>query len=169
MGNDDLRIEQLATRMDLLPVVAGWIYDEWWQDVEDASLNTLTDLLGAHRVPDRIPMTLVALLGAQPVGTATLLAHDVGTEQWPQLSPWVAAVYVVPAYRRRGIGARLVTETVTGAKTMGTGILYLLTTEREDFYRRLGWQALDRAGESVVMSCSGAASSKRGPDPSAER
>jgi predicted N-acetyltransferase YhbS len=152
MRHDDLRIEQLASRIDLLPVVAGWIYNEWWQDVEGASASTLIDLLRAHRVPDQIPMTLVALLGAQPVGTATLLAHDVGTEQWPQLSPWVAAVYVAPAYRRRGIGARLVNEAVIGARALGTGVLYLLTTEREDFYGQLGWQVLDRAGESVVMS-----------------
>jgi hypothetical protein len=76
LRHDDIRIEQLANRIDLLPMVAGWIYDEWWQDVEDASLNTLTDLLRAHRVPDQIPMTLVALLGSQAVGTATLLAHD---------------------------------------------------------------------------------------------
>jgi GNAT superfamily N-acetyltransferase len=42
------------------------------------------------------------------VGTATLLAQDVDTEQWPELSPWLAAVYVVPEYRHRGIGAALV-------------------------------------------------------------
>jgi predicted N-acetyltransferase YhbS len=152
MGHDEVRIEQLANRIELLPVVAGWLYYEWWQDVEDASLGTLTDLLRAHLVPDQIPMTLVALLGEQPVGTATLLAHDVGTEQWPQLSPWMAAVYVAPAYRRRGIGARLVNETVASARAMGTDVLYLLTTEREDFYALLGWQVLDRAQESVVMS-----------------
>lgn len=152
MIHDDLRIEQLANRIDLLPVVAGWIYDEWWQDAEEASLNTLTDLLRAHRVPDQMPMTLIALLGLHPVGTATLLPHDVGTEQWPQLSPWMAAVYVAPAYRRRGIGARLVNETVAGARAIGASVLYLLTTEREDFYGQLGWQVLDRAGESVVMS-----------------
>jgi predicted N-acetyltransferase YhbS len=150
--HNEVRIEQLANRSDLLSVVAGWLYHEWWQDIEDASLSTLTDLLRTHLVPDQIPMTLVALLGAQPVGTATLLAHDVGTEQWPQLSPWMAAVYVAPAYRRRGVGARLVDATVAGARAMGTDVLYLLTTEREDFYARLGWQVLDRAKDSVVMS-----------------
>lgn len=152
MRHEDLRIEQLANRMDLLPVVAGWIYNEWWQEVEDTNVSTLTELLRAHRVPDQIPMTLISLLGTQAVGTATLLAHDVGTERWPQLSPWMAAVYVVPAYRRRGIGAHLVNATVARARAMGTSILYLLTTEREDFYGQLGWQVLDRAGESIVMS-----------------
>jgi GNAT superfamily N-acetyltransferase len=148
----DLRIEQLATRSDLLPVVATWIFEEWWQEVEDASVKTLSDLLRAHLTPDRIPMTLVALLSGRPVGTATLLAHDVGTDQWPQLSPWMAAVYVVPAHRRLGIGACLVNEIAARAKMIGNEVLYLLTTEREEFYAQLGWRVFDREEDSVVMS-----------------
>lgn len=151
MEHGELRIQQLANRTDLLPVVAVWIYEEWWEGAEDASLETLTDLLRAHLVPDQIPLTLVALLDSRPVGTATLLAHDVGTEQWPQLSPWMAAVYVDPAFRRRGIGACLVNEIVGRADAMGTQVLYLLTTEREDFYAQLGWQVFDRAEEKTIM------------------
>jgi predicted N-acetyltransferase YhbS len=101
-------------------------------------LARLTDLLLPHLTPDQIPMTLVALLGPRPVGTATLLAHDIGTEQWPDLSPWMAAVYVVPECRREGIGTRLVNEVVVEAHGLGTEILYLLTTEREGLYARLG-------------------------------
>ncbi len=146
-----LRIEQLAKRADLLPVVAAWIYDEWWQDVEGAGVAKLTDLLRPHLVPDQIPLSLVALLDALPVGTASLLAHDVGTEQWPQLSPWLAAVYVVPEYRHRGIGGALVNEMAAQAGAMGIEVLYLLTNEREDFYSQLGWEVFDRT-DSTVMS-----------------
>ena len=148
----DLRIEQLPSRADLLPVVAAWIYEEWWQQVEGASVSTLTNLLRPHLTPDQIPMTLVALLSGQPVGTASLLAHDVGTDQWPQLSPWMAAVYVVPAHRRRGIGACLVNEIVARAKMIGNEVLYLVTTEREGFYAQLGWRVFDRDESSVLMS-----------------
>lgn len=132
-------------------MVAAWIYDEWWQDVEGSSVGNLTDLLRAHLVPDHIPLTVVASLDTLPVGTATLVAHDSGTEQWSHLSPWLAAVYVVPEYRRRGIGASLVNAIVSAAAAE-TDILYLLTTEREEFYARLGWKVFDRAGEAIVMS-----------------
>jgi GNAT superfamily N-acetyltransferase len=120
--NQPVRIEQMANRTELLPVVAAWIYDEWWQ-----------------YIANHIPLTLVASLDTLPVGTATLLAHDVGTEQWSHLSPWIAAVYVVPEYRRRGIGASLVNAIVSEAAAAGTDVLYLLTTEREGFYVQLGW------------------------------
>jgi len=100
----------------------------------------------------RRDLTLVASLNTLPVGTATLLAHDVGTEQWPDLTPWLAAVYVVPEHRRRGIGASLVNAIVSEAAAAGMDVLYLLTTEREEFYTQLGWEVFDRAGEATVMS-----------------
>lgn len=147
-----VRIEPLAKRKELLPVVAAWIYNEWWQDIEGSSVSKVADLLRAHLVPDRIPITLVASLDVLPVGTATLLVRDIGTEQWPQLSPWLAAVYVVPEHRRRGIGSWLVNAIVTEAAAAGAETLYLLTTEREEFYAQLGWKVFDRSGEAIVMS-----------------
>ena len=145
------RIEQLGRRPELLPVVAKWIYEEWWEGEDEASLEKLTGLLRPHLVPDRIPLTLVALIGSEPVGTATLLEHDVGTEKWPELCPWMAAVYVVPEQRHRGVGGALVKAIVAQAATIGRNVLYLLTVGREEFYAALGWQVLDRAGDSTVM------------------
>jgi len=145
------RIEQLAERPDLLPVVATWIYQEWWTRVDGASAGTLTDLLGTHMALDQMPLTLVATLETLPVGTATLLAHDVGTEQWPQLSPWLAAVYVVPEYRYRGSGAALVNTIVEIASALGVEALYLQTAGSDRFYARLGWGVLDRAEGKIVM------------------
>lgn len=80
------QIEQLADRPELLPTVAGWIYNEWWTKVEGASVRTVADLLRGNLVRGRIPMTLVASLDRSPVGTATVLAHDAGTEEWPHLT-----------------------------------------------------------------------------------
>jgi predicted N-acetyltransferase YhbS len=146
------QIEQLAERPDLVPVVATWIYQEWWTTVDGASADTLTDLLRAHMVPDQMPLTLVASLETLPVGTATLLLHDVGTEQWPELSPWLAAVYVVPEYRYQGIGAALVNAIVAKASALGVPALYLQTLGSEKFYARLGWRVLRRAAGKIVMS-----------------
>jgi predicted N-acetyltransferase YhbS len=146
------RIERLAERPDLLPTVAAWIYNEWWTAVDGANVGKLTDQLRAHLIQDQMPLTLVASLERCPVGTATLLAHDVGTEQWPELSPWLAAVYVVPECRHRGIGAALVNAIVAKAMALGMGALYLLTVGREGFYARLGWQVVHRREDRTVMS-----------------
>jgi len=139
------QIEQLSERPDLLPTIAFWIYSEWWTEVEGATA-------------DQIPVTLVASLECSPVGTATLLAHDVETEEWPDLSPWLAAVYVMPEYRRRGVGAALINAIVEKAASLGVGVLYLSTVEREEFYAGLGWQVLHRIEDKVVMTRSTAGS-----------
>ena len=64
----------------------------------------------------------------------------------------LAAWVIIPEYRRRGIGASLVNAIVSEAAAARTDVLYLLTTEREDFYAQLGWEVFDRAGEATVMS-----------------
>lgn len=137
------QIEQLAERPDLLPTVAEWIYNEWWTEVEGASVGTLADLLRAHLVRDQIPLTLVASLNRCPVGTATLLAHDVETEEWPDLTPWLAAVYVMPEYRRRGVGAALIQSIVEKAGRSGLG---------RSTYRRLGEKTTTPAGDGMLST-----------------
>lgn len=146
------RIEQLAQHSELLPVVATWIYNEWWSGIAGETVETLTRKLGAHLTHDRIPLTLVALLQRRPVGTVTLLDHDIGTEQWPERSPWLAALYVIPECRRQGIGAGLVTAVEGRATALGVETLYLATTGREAFYGRLGWKLAECADRQVVMS-----------------
>jgi predicted N-acetyltransferase YhbS len=147
-----LRIEQLAERPEWLPVIADWIYNEWWTSVDGASVGTLSDLLRTHLILDQMPLTLIASLDSRPVGTVTLLAHDVGTEQWSSLSPWLAALYVLPQYRRRGIGGALMNAVVAKSTALGEERLHLLTIGREQFYTDLGWQVVDRNEKKVVMT-----------------
>ena len=147
-----LRIEQLAEHPHLIPIIAGWIHSEWWASAAGASVETISSHLQAHLVLDQIPLTLVALSGSRPIGTATLVAHDVGTDEWPHLSPWLAALYVLPGCRQRGVGGALVNAAAAKASALGVGLLHLLTTEREQFYAHLGWQVTDRGDEKVVMS-----------------
>ena len=53
-------IEQLADRPDCLPIVAAWIYEEWWTHVPGANTDSLIGLLRSHLSRDRIPLTLIA-------------------------------------------------------------------------------------------------------------
>ncbi|MBV8805563.1 MAG: GNAT family N-acetyltransferase, partial [Sinobacteraceae bacterium] len=68
------------------------------------------------------------------------------------LSPWLAALYVIPDCRCRGVGGALVNATVSKARALGVRVLYLYTADREDFYAHLGWKVVDRSDWKVVMS-----------------
>jgi N-acetylglutamate synthase-like GNAT family acetyltransferase len=87
-------------------------------------------------------MTVVALSDETLLGSASLIAHDMDTRM--DLSPWLASVYVTPAYRDRGLGSTLVRRIASEAATLGFERLYLFTPDRERFYARLGWTVLER-------------------------
>jgi GNAT superfamily N-acetyltransferase len=83
----------------------------------------------------------VALAEEQLLGAASLLAHDVATR--PDLSPWLAGVFVAPGHRRRGVGAALVERVVQEARALGIPRLYLYTTGSGALYFRLGWSVVE--------------------------
>jgi GNAT superfamily N-acetyltransferase len=103
---------------------------------------------------DRIFESFVALLDAVPVGTATVLDHDVNTDRWPDHTPWIAAVYVDPGVRRRGIGQKLVSEATAFVRSRGIDTVYLWTIDRGGWYERLGWELVESYnGDNNLVSC----------------
>ena len=84
----------------------------------------------------------VAVDGDEPVGCASLIEHDMLTR--PELSPWLAGVFVPREHRRRGIGAALVERVVAEARSLGVPRLYLYTPGSGTLYLRLGWSVVER-------------------------
>ena len=73
-----------------------------------------------------------------PVGTVAL-AQDLST----RLTPSVVGLFVVPAFRRQGIGAALINETARFAKRLNYNRLYLSTMVLDEFLLRNGWRKID--------------------------
>jgi GNAT superfamily N-acetyltransferase len=146
-----LTIVTLSDRPDLLATVATWVYEQWWSHLPEHSAATLANMLSERRTSDQIYESFVALLDSVPVGTATVLDHDVDTERRPDLTPWVAAVYVIPEARRQGIGEKLVSQATAFAQSKGFNTVYLWTTDRRNWYERLGWQLLEQFDSNSAL------------------
>src|SRR5699024_1049868 len=54
------------------------------------------------------PITLIALEGGKCVGTVSIYKNDLAER--PNYQPWLAALYVLPGYRGKGIADRLVSD-----------------------------------------------------------
>jgi GNAT superfamily N-acetyltransferase len=121
--------------------VARWIYDEWTH-VTDPELETQVARTRTWLSHDRIPLCLVALDGARCVGTISIFVDDLPA--LPDLTPWLAAFYVDREWRRRGVGAALMTRLLEVAKELGIGRLYLHTETAAPYYRKRGWRYLFR-------------------------
>jgi predicted N-acetyltransferase YhbS len=115
--------------------VAAWIHTEFWADKQIHTPASLAALLRDAARPDSIPLSLLALVDGEPVGTVNLVEND--DDKRAHLRPWLAALVVVREQRGRGIGSRLVRKLAGLAATLGYSSMYL-GTDNPSFYARQG-------------------------------
>ena len=126
-------------RPDLVPVVARWLWDEFWRAGGHSLEATQTAVMTS--VADQpMPRTYVLLVGDHPVGTASLVAHDL--EERPDLTPWLAGVVVDPPARGQGYAAHLIAAVEAAARAAGIPRLWLYTRAAERIYARAGWRTV---------------------------
>jgi GNAT superfamily N-acetyltransferase len=135
-----MRIELLADHPSLIPVVSGWHFHEWGDLHPGTTRSDWTAELADLSGRDRIPITFVVLEDSEAVGSASLVVCDMDTRS--DLSPWLASVYVLPDFRRRGIATALVSHALAQARQLGIRQLYLWTDTAASLYGRMGWRPL---------------------------
>ena len=133
------RIATVSDRPDLAPLVAHWRVEAFFQEPGGYTVEEMTALILAPPVGPK--ETFVAFDRDQPVGTAGLVHGDLDTR--PDLTPWLAGVFVQPAFRGRGHATALIRRAEAFAAAASVQVLWLYTWTAEPFYARLGWQ---RAG-----------------------
>jgi GNAT superfamily N-acetyltransferase len=88
-----------------------------------------------------IPQTLVLLVDDEPVGTASLTAHDL--DERPDLTPWLAGMFVAPHARGQGYAAELIAAVEQEARKASISALWLYTNTAERVYARAGWRTVE--------------------------
>lgn len=149
-----MEIEFLKDRPEHVETVARWIFDEW-DHVTVADMDAEIGIVRGRLNNDRVPLSLVALEGGECTGTVSIYTYDLDSRR--DLSPWLAALYVRPDRRNRGIGGALVERTVSVARGLGIRVLYLHTETAAPYYRRKGWRRLfaavnDRGEQTEVFN-----------------
>jgi GNAT superfamily N-acetyltransferase len=88
----------------ILPLAQGRL-EHFRDHLPDYTLETHVSKLQAHMNRDTLPIAWVAHSDTQVFGTAALRPYDL--EGREDLTPWLGGVYVLPPFRRRGIGTAL--------------------------------------------------------------
>jgi predicted N-acetyltransferase YhbS len=149
-----VQFEPLAGRPEWVGILAGWHHAEWRRLFPGWTIETAQEELTRHSDPNRIPLTLVAVEGSEPVGSVSVVEKDLAG--WDHLKPWLASLYVRSDRRGQGIGKLLVGRAVAEARRLGFAELYLFTPGQQAFYTALSWRLIAEAtagGEPVsVMS-----------------
>jgi N-acetylglutamate synthase-like GNAT family acetyltransferase len=135
-------ISDLRECPEFFDTVADRIWQAWWR-TDGHPLEYISGRLRENMDASSIPFALVAHDGAMFLGTASVIASDL--EERPQLTPWVAAVWVDQQARQRGLGGALVNRATQDCFALGVGRIYLCAREqRSGFYERLGWTPIER-------------------------
>lgn len=156
MTDQQFRIENIADYLDTLDTIADWHWNEWGHHHPDGSRNEWAAGLRTRTNRTTIPMTFIALEADRDevLGSITLIDNDMSTH--PELSPWIAGVFVRADQRGRGVASALVRHAVNIAADLGVTRLYLHTESARPLYEGLGWEPIgeeDFEGElSTIMA-----------------
>ena len=135
-----LVVTTIAGRPDLLPIVADWLWREWWQR-RGRSLEQTQAIYASCRAQVGAPQTFVLLADEAPVGTVTLARRDL--DERPDLTPWLAGVFVIPEARGRGYVKHLLAAFDEACRAASIGTAWLYTNTAERVYLRAGWQVAE--------------------------
>lgn len=136
------QLSYLADHREFIPTLAQWHFQQWGHyragDSVERRIGRLTEAAN-RRV---VPTVIVAHEAGKVLGSAMLIACDMQTR--PELTPWVAGVYVAAEERRRGIGTALVRRVTEEARALGFPCVHLFTFDAESYYARMGWAVVER-------------------------
>jgi GNAT superfamily N-acetyltransferase len=135
-------IHYLADRPECIPMLAAWHFAQWGELNPANDVAARSARLQTHLQRGVIPATFIACDDDELLGSASLVVSDLDLR--PELTPWLASVFVAPAARNRGVGTLLVQRVISEARAIGVPRLHLFTLDREKFYAGLGWRLLER-------------------------
>jgi RimJ/RimL family protein N-acetyltransferase len=134
-------IVSTADRPELAAITARWRWEAFFRGGQHSFEDILSGAQQTAEQGPSMPRTFVLLADNEPIGTASLAAYDL--EERPDLTPWLAGVYVVPQVRGQGHAARLIAAVENHSAALGMPVLWLYTNSAERIYARAGWKTVE--------------------------
>lgn len=136
-------IDYLANHKQYIPEIADLIYDEWSDlfQADGTGKDHLLAMLEVRANTEQLPITFVAVLNGELLGTGSIKLEEPGTKVG--LSPWLAGIYVKRACRGSGVGVQIVAALEAKARDLGVETMYLSVDSAVGFYVQLGWSIME--------------------------
>lgn len=135
-----MKWQHISERPELIPKLARWLHDEWGYYDPQATFESRCQDLWAKKIHN-LPMTIVGTKDDELLGSYSLTESDLSIR--PELSPWLASVYINPAHRNLGIGTMMVKRSMEHALSLGFQTIYLFTNKQARWYGSMGWQLME--------------------------
>jgi len=139
-----ITIDYLANHPELAPELGKLFHDEW-RSIYDHRGQSFKDVVSAcleRANVESLPLALIGFRGEQLVGTVSLKVQDL--EIQPELTPWLAGLFVLPKWRCMGVASTLIQRAIEEARRLKLKQLYLWTASADSLYLKLGWSEVER-------------------------
>lgn len=133
-----MQILNLSIAPDWIPFIAQKHFQYWGPLTGADTVETYTAFLQQASCANGLPSVLVARMGHEFLGSANLVACD--CRLYPQLTPWLAQLFVEPSHRGSKIGTALTQAIIERAAELKFTRLFLYASgSLPNYYARLGW------------------------------
>ena len=138
-----MKFALLADNMHFLKELAELHQEEWGHLDRSFTLERRTKALKDAANEEGIPAIYIAYEEKELIGSAGIVQHYM-KDYHPELSPWLAAVFVKIKWRRKGIASLLVKYCEEKAVKENIKKLYLYTEFAENLYSKIGWNISEK-------------------------
>jgi uncharacterized protein (DUF952 family)/GNAT superfamily N-acetyltransferase len=122
-------------------LAATWSHHAWQHEFPQDTVQTYLDQYAAMDATRPVEVYAAVSPFDELLGVATLVDDDELPDS-REPGPWIAAVWVDPAHRRRGVGSALVRHAERRARALGHDNVFLYTEDKGEWYAQSGWKAL---------------------------
>jgi GNAT superfamily N-acetyltransferase len=149
---EGLAIRRLEADEPAADLIARWRHDAFFADTGttfEATMESQRQWLAQWSDHET---ALIAEVAGKPAGCCLFVREEIDAKH--DLTPWLASLYVAPAFRKRGVGGALVRAIEQHGRGAGCRALHLYTVSAESFYAKLGWitrERFDWHGEPMIL------------------
>ena len=136
-----MEIFPLADKKEFIAELVELHHAAWKHLNPSLTLDGRAEAIAEAAGREGIPSIFIAVSGNQLDGSAALVQNDMDTK--PDLTPWLAAVYVKEAFRHQGVATDLIARCETEAARSNANTWYLYTEFASRLYEKLGWLHLE--------------------------
>jgi GNAT superfamily N-acetyltransferase len=133
---EELRVERI-TEPDDIETLTDWMFG-WWGMRDGYTREAVKESMLHSLNRDRLPMTFGLFQNGTLIGSYQFTNSDLFVR--PDIIPWLANVYLDPAYRGRGWGRLLLSTVKENARTYLSAPALYLFTKHEGLYEKFGWR-----------------------------
>lgn len=144
-----MKIVPLAEQKEFISELALLHHAEWNHLNPSRTLGMQTEAIVKAAESAGIPSIFIATSGNILIGSAAVVHQDMDTK--PDLSPWLAAVYVKEDFRHQGVATELIARCENEALQSGAKIWYLYTEFAHKLYEKLGWHHMEHCEYKGIM------------------